>query len=348
MHAQGGEPGIDGSAPLAFARVESRDGDGEGRDWNGATVRVVEGLQEAQRRMKLARDCVSDLAADSHTQGPLVEAELLRRELASVQREKEELERIGVKDRQEVREMRHLVFALQASMARAGVENQRLESQLEDMQARYQTLVNISSHARLQSIQPAIRQANPEARHDQEHGALRESRFSILDAQAPEASKQASIAGAAAPLAAHESEGRTRETYEAMQKKVTLAQADAEHQVQKRVELACLLAKIVAQADPAASARQHGTEAGVPPEIGGVRFAEVTALAASYDGGVGAAHTDAVSGNGDGRGNEALCLERIQEIERAVLCMTPAQLASSLRLLRAALTDAVRCMCILS
>ena len=307
-------------------------------DCSGGEVRgdadtrlVMEGLKDAHTRMQEARQCLQTLESDS--QGPLLEAHQLQLQLTRAHKERDEMEQLAVRDRQRVSELRQVIFGLQASSASLGIENERLKSSLADLQDRYESLVQTSANVRLGSL--ACK------------GCSDEPGPASTIAQVSDASQAQDVmlASSALPVSASWPDERVRGAYEGMQRRVALLQAESEHEVTKRVQASCLLAQIVAQASPQAL-KGHAGMVSVgqarPGAPGSLAEVGADSIASGSNEMLPLPEQELLSRQDDeASGLNEWCLS-LDNVDRAVRRMTPAQLKNAVEVVRRALVDGTR------
>ena len=324
-------------AATVSARRRAPPDDGSGREVCGdaETRLVMEGLKDAHTRMQEARQCLQTL--ETNSQGPLLEAHQLKLQLTRAHKERDEMEQVAVRDRQRVSELRQVIFGLQASSASLGIENERLKSSLADLQDRYESLVQTSANVRLGSLSC--------------NGCSHAPGPTSAVAQVSDASQDQDVmlASSALPVSASWPDERVRGAYEDMQRRVALLQAESEHEVTKRLQASCLLAQIVAQASPQALKEHAGmfsvgqcdrqARAGAPGSL-----AEVGAdgIASGSNEMLPLPEQELLPRQDDeASGLNEWCLS-LDNVDRAVRRMTPAQLKNAVEVVRRALVDGTR------
>jgi hypothetical protein len=128
---------------------------------------------------------------------------------------------------------------VQATCGQLGVENERLRSQVEDAQLRYQTLLNTAGARSLKSFPAADGNRNREEVGESRNNRFREAYVAHMYPPPPlelrdGVAVQEKDEGA-------EEHVRYRAAYASLQQKILLLQAEGEHELTRRLEVCCCL-----------------------------------------------------------------------------------------------------------
>ena len=319
------------------------------------SLHVVSGLEDAHRRMVEARSKLELLQNVGGSGYPAQESADTASEtqqaqvrMQMVESEREEMERLMVRDRQEIGELRQAIMGLQAKGGAIAIENERLKAQLEDADRKYQSLLSTAAGSRSKDLDAA------------------RSGVDGIGGGAPR------LGAAAWPRAlgkCHEQEWVAEEilvgesehvqaAFAGMRKQLILLHAEKQHELSQRVGACSLLSKILAQAEGVLTLHGHSaafqgdTAKGQVSKGQGVdnikaylRRALVEEASAAGGGGGGG------GGGGENVAEKASCPSRsasdewylsVENIDKVVRLMDAQQLMQASEIVRRSLVDATK------